>query len=253
MSSIPPLENIEIPNTEVMRSTANFWFAAAGVHTEKAQTLETGAPFVSKNWSGRAGVSYTSANQKVLETGSIHQSHMLSVGELLSSTATQFDWGNSLQAMAQRQWAAATVLAGTGQVEAAALWYASARATQQTAVGVITQAYTVYTVGLKNLQAALPSKPLTPAGHAITFVPNGQPLSLVSGPGKQVEPPIGADLKVEDTHGLVTGDRKGRDGVNPSSPLRHIDAAEETKSRVVDDGLAPRRTGASLIRPCGRR
>jgi hypothetical protein len=180
--SIPPLANIEIPNTEVMRSTANFWFAAAGVHTEKAQTLETGAPFVSKNWSGRAGVSYDQTNQKVLGTGSIYQSHMFSVGELLSSTATQFDWGNTLQAAAKRQWAAATVLSSTGQVEAAALWYASARATQQTAVGVITQAYTAYTVGLKNLQAALPSKPLTSDGHAITFIPNGQPIPRVTTP-----------------------------------------------------------------------
>ena len=37
------------------------------------------------------------------------------------------------------------------------------------------------------------------------------------------------------------GDRKGRDGVNPSSALRHADAAEESTSRCVDEGLAPSR------------
>src|SRR5919198_1864719 len=186
---MPALGSIEIPNTEAMRSVANFWFAAAGTHTEKAQTLEAHAPAVSKNWQGQASQGYEQTNQKVLGRGSIYRSQMLSVANLISSTAAQFDWGNDLQAMAKRQWAVGDVLASTGQAEAAALWYASARTTQQSAVGVITAAHAAYTTGMEQLQAELPNQPVTLDGQAITYVPKGQPLSPVSRSSKRGDPP----------------------------------------------------------------
>src|SRR5690348_18421451 len=137
---VAPLDTITTPNTEIMRGVANYFFAAASTHAENTQALDTNQSFVSKSWQGQGETSYGLANQKLLLDSGMHQSQMWGAGNLLTSTAAQFDWGNTLQTVACGQWETANTLAATGQVEAAALWEASAQSTQQSALTVINQA-----------------------------------------------------------------------------------------------------------------
>src|SRR5579864_101597 len=172
----PILETKTTPNTATMRSIANFWYGAAGPHAQNTRNLQTNQPFVSASWSGNGAESYSQTNQQVLLGDGRHHSQMVTVADLFTVTAAQYDWGNSLQAMAERQWHAANAFAESGQAEAAALWYSSAVSTQAEANGIITGAQQAFETGMGQLQAELGGLPVTPHESTLTYNPQSSPL-----------------------------------------------------------------------------
>src|SRR5579864_7134177 len=167
--AFPLLETTPTPNTAAMRSIANFWYGAAAPHAQNTRNLQTNQPAVSASWSGNGAESYSQTNQQVLLGDGRHQSQMVSVADLFTVTAAQYDWGNSLQAMAERQWHAANALAESGQAEAAALWYSSAVSTQAEASVIITGAQQAFEAGMGQLQADLGGRPIIPQKRTLTY------------------------------------------------------------------------------------
>src|SRR5579864_6458940 len=175
--AFPLLETKTTPNTAAMRSIANYWYGAAGPHAQNTRNLQTNQPFVSASWSGNGAESYSPTNQQVLLGDGRHQSQMVTVADLFTVTAAQYDWGNSLQAMAERQWHAANAFAESGQAEAAALWYSSAVSTQAEASVIITGALQAFETGMGQLQTALGGPPITPHESTLTYHPQSSPLT----------------------------------------------------------------------------
>src|SRR5437762_3562359 len=186
---IDPLETINIPNTETMRSFSLHFQTSVAPYEQHLSALEKNQEPVAANWQGDASEAYVQKNQQLVLIGRMHIAQMQKASHIFDHTADLFDEGKGLQDMAEWQWgmgmAAETALA----FPVASSWYIQARKTQEGALATVESARAYFNSGFAALNAqitsALSLKPgglgwSTPPAYSVDPVSQSQNASPVS-------------------------------------------------------------------------
>src|SRR5437762_4786888 len=170
---IDPLETINIPNTETMRSFSLHFQTSVAPYEQHLSALEKNQEPVAANWQGDASVAYVQKNLQLVSIGRMHIEQMQQASHIFDHTANLFDEGNGLQDMAKWQWgmgmAAETALA----FPVASSWYILAQKTQEGALAAVESARAYFNSGFAALHEQITATPGVGGTHDKTFVPNG--------------------------------------------------------------------------------